>query len=81
MKKITTIRVSTIMEIIERKNIVLFVKDELLVESLTPLDPEKRGAQISLKFSKDVEKVHEQLEKRGVVVIIIYYFISFQVKN
>jgi len=34
---------------------------------LTPTDPEQRGAQISLRFSSNVRKVHAELEKRGVL--------------
>jgi kynureninase len=37
---------------------------------LTPTDPEQRGAQVSIMFSISVEKVHDELEKRGVVVSI-----------
>jgi kynureninase len=35
---------------------------------LTPIDPEQRGAQLSLQFSKNVKDVHESLEKLGIVV-------------
>jgi kynureninase len=38
------------------------------VALLTPSDPEQRGAQLSVRFSKHVLEVFEQLEKRGVVV-------------
>ena len=38
------------------------------MESLTPTDPYQRGAQLSIKFSRDVEKMFAEIEKRGVVV-------------
>lgn len=42
-------------------------KDKIFFDSLTPTDPEQRGAQISLRFSSNVRKVHAELEKRGVL--------------
>jgi kynureninase len=44
------------------------------VTLLTPSDPDQRGAQLSVRFSKHVLKVFEELEKRGVVVSYILYF-------
>ena len=41
---------------------------------ITPRDPSQRGCQLSLEFSFNLEKVHGELEKRGVVVRIIYIF-------
>ena len=38
------------------------------VKILTPSDPRERGSQLSLVFSKDVTKVHEAIERRGIVV-------------
>lgn len=38
-------------------------------EIMTPRDPEQRGNQLSLVFSASLERVHQQLQKRGVVVI------------
>ncbi len=48
-------------------------------EILTPRDPEKRGCQLSLKFSKDINLVFQQLIKRGVVVSKIFgcYLVLF----
>lgn len=43
-------------------------KGEAAFEYITPTDPEQRGAQISIRFTRNVQKVHEELEKRGVVV-------------
>lgn len=37
------------------------------VESITPLDPEQRGCQLSLSFSCPIGAAHRQLTKRGVV--------------
>uniref|UniRef100_T1JA67 Kynureninase n=1 Tax=Strigamia maritima TaxID=126957 RepID=T1JA67_STRMM len=34
---------------------------------LTPRDPQQRGCQLSLQFLEPIEKVHEELEKRGVL--------------
>lgn len=38
------------------------------VTILSPLDPDQRGAQLSLSFSIDMTRVFKELEKRGVVV-------------
>ncbi|XP_031548859.1 kynureninase-like [Actinia tenebrosa] len=38
------------------------------VKIITPADPKDRGCQLSVKFSCPVQKVHKELEKRGVVV-------------
>ncbi len=35
---------------------------------VTPSDPKRRGAQLSLQFSFPVKEVHHQLASRGVVV-------------
>ena len=35
---------------------------------VTPINPSERGCQLSVKFSVPIKPVHEQLEKRGVVV-------------
>ena len=39
---------------------------------LTPTDPEQRGAQISILFSINAEKIHQELESYGVVVGLNY---------
>ena len=41
---------------------------DLYVNIITPEDPEQRGAQLSITLSVNVNKVHQELEKRGVVV-------------
>ena len=38
------------------------------IEYLTPKNPTERGSQLSIRFSKNVGVVFEELEKRGVVV-------------
>ena len=40
----------------------------VLFELLTPSDPEQRGAQLSIKFLRNTFTLHEELEKRGIVV-------------
>lgn len=42
------------------------------MESLTPTDPYQRGAMLSIKFSRDAEKMFKEIEKRGVVVSYKY---------
>lgn len=39
----------------------------LTMESLTPTDPHQRGAMLSIKFSRDAEKMFAEIEKQGVV--------------
>lgn len=34
---------------------------------MTPSNPDERGSQLSIRFEKSVSKVHEEIEKRGVV--------------
>ena len=46
---------------------------------MTPEDPEQRGAQVSIKFSINVEQVHEELEKRGIVVSLIQFHKIFEI--
>jgi kynureninase len=36
-------------------------------DSLTPIDPNQRGAQLSLKFNVQVSEVHAEMEKHGIV--------------
>jgi kynureninase len=43
------------------------------LEILTPSDPDQRGAQLSIKFEKNVYSIHKELEKRGVIVRYIIY--------
>lgn len=38
------------------------------ISILTPINPSQRGCQLSVKFSVSVKAVHNELEKRGVVV-------------
>ena len=38
------------------------------IDLLTPRDPAQRGAQLSLCFNVSIDKIFEELEKRGVVV-------------
>jgi kynureninase len=47
-----------------------------LIEYLTPKNPSERGSQLSIRFSKNVALVFEELEKHGVVVRIkkLYYY-------
>lgn len=40
-----------------------------MIDYITPTDPEQRGSQLSVRFNKDVLRMHDELEKRGVVVI------------
>lgn len=46
---------------------------------ITPTNPEERGAQISIRFKNksNVKKMSEQLEKRGVVVSLIFQLFLF----
>ena len=39
-----------------------------LVQIITPRDPKQRGTQLSVMFPVPLKDIHEQLEKRGVVV-------------
>ena len=39
-----------------------------LIEYLTPTNPFERGSQLSIRFSKNVALVFDELEKHGVVV-------------
>lgn len=39
-----------------------------LFEIMTPLNPDERGSQLSLRFKNAIRKVHDEIEKRGVVV-------------
>lgn len=38
------------------------------VHIITPSDPEQRGCQLSLSFSVHIQKVFQELEKRGIAV-------------
>jgi kynureninase len=44
---------------------------ENLINIITPRDPQQRGTQLSIIFSIPLKNVHEQLEKRGVVVMLL----------
>ena len=37
------------------------------VTSITPVDPEQRGAQLSLVFTKDIVSVHHAISEQGVI--------------
>ena len=41
---------------------------DLSLKIITPEDPNQRGSQLSLVFSKEVSDVHKKLEKRAIVV-------------
>ncbi len=41
---------------------------EVSFSNITPIDPEQRGSQLSLRFTSNVNQVHSELEKRGVIV-------------
>ena len=43
-------------------------RDKLTLRIITPEDPNQRGSQLSLVFSKEVSDVHKKLEKRAIVV-------------
>lgn len=43
-------------------------KHKVHLSIVTPVNPAERGCQLSVKFSVTIKSVHEQLEKRGVVV-------------
>ncbi len=36
--------------------------------NITPIDPDQRGSQLSLRFTSSVHEVHSELERRGVIV-------------
>ncbi|CDW51987.1 kynureninase [Trichuris trichiura] len=66
----------TTMESLRRKSIMLTGYLEYLIDSylsehhceiITPRNPEERGCQISLKFSRNVRSLNEHLKKRGIV--------------
>lgn len=46
-------------------------------EIITPKDPQRRGAQLSLKFNCDIHSIYEQLIRRGIAVI---YFLNINLK-
>ena len=48
-------------------------KDVVSFKNITPTDPEQRGSQLSLQFSSNTSLVHEELEKRGVIVRINFF--------
>ena len=57
------------MQRLKNSFILIYEKDSnVSFISITPNDPEQRGSQLSLKFSCDANKVHGELEKRGVIV-------------
>lgn len=45
-----------------------------LVHIITPRDPKQRGTQLSVMFPVPLKDIHEQLEKRGVVVCNSLFF-------
>ncbi len=63
------------MERLRRKSLLLTAYLEVLLEQLvgeyitilTPKDVSQRGCQLSIKFSVGVDKVHEELMKKGVI--------------
>ena len=56
------------LEYLVRKRFSSSSSSPVTVKILTPSDPRERGSQLSLVFSKDVTKVHEAIERRGIVV-------------
>ena len=38
---------------------------------ITPSDPAQRGSQLSFEFNMDMNKVHKEIESRGIVVSVI----------
>ena len=51
------------------------------VSIVTPMNPLERGCQLSVKFSVPVKSVHEELEKRGIVVSRVIFKYAFQLTN
>lgn len=45
-----------------------FSNKNVHISILTPINPSQRGCQLSVKFSVSLKAVHNELEKRGVVV-------------
>lgn len=43
-------------------------KSNVHLSIVTPINPSERGCQLSVKFNVPIKSVHEQLEKRGIVV-------------
>lgn len=43
-------------------------RNNIHVSIVTPINPSERGCQLSVKFSMPIKSVHDELEKRGVVV-------------
>ena len=52
-----------------------------LIKIITPRDPRQRGAQLSIIFSISLHDVHNQLEKKGAVVIGSFMLTTFLVTN
>ncbi len=49
-----------------------------MFDILTPTNPDERGAQLSVRFKNNISRVHEEIEKRGVVVSVnVLLFDSF----
>ena len=42
------------------------------MESLTPIDPNQRGAHLSIKLSKYAKEMFKEVEKRG--ILVNYYY-------
>lgn len=47
------------------------IKGSLLFDYITPVNPDERGCQLSIRFKTDILQVFNELEKRGVVVSLI----------
>ena len=58
-----------------------FERKQAKLDLLTPVNPEERGAQLSIRFSQNVRKVHIELEKRGVVVSLFFNFYILLIKE
>lgn len=43
------------------------------MESLTPIDPNQRGAHLSIKLSKYAKEMFKEVEKRGILVNFILF--------
>eukprot|EP00053_Salpingoeca_punica_P015807 m.146342 g.146342 ORF g.146342 m.146342 type:complete len:477 (+) comp16806_c0_seq2:44-1474(+) len=53
--------------LVKHLNVVAAVEGKRTVEIITPEDPARRGAQLSLLFSELIKPVFDELEKRGIV--------------
>lgn len=52
-----------------------------LFDIMTPTNPEERGSQLSVRFKRDLQVVHEEIEKRGVVVSSLSYILLIPISE